>query len=217
MSATFDEGVQLLRQGEFIRAKSVFLELRQNKNAKGSLGLGLMYQFAYVEESANYPKAMTYYLEAAKENIPEAIHNIGYLYEAGLGVEKNFPEAVKWYTASANLGFSTSQHDLGIMYYNGRGIDKDYAKAFSLFKQGADAGLAPSYYCLGFMYTYGLGTHKDYRLAYAYLNSAKKLGEIVKSEELKKIELQLSAAELANANSLSATLVNSAKKPPSIL
>lgn len=217
MSATFEEGVELLRRGYFTKAKALFLELRQEKNAKGALGLGLMYQFAYAEASANYPKAMTYYIEAANENIPEAIHNVGYLYEAGLGVEKNLPEAAKWYNRSANLGFATSQHDLGIMYYHGRGVDKDYAKAFSLFKQGAEAGLAPSYYCLGLMYTYGLGTRKDYRLAFAYLNSAKKLGEVVKPEELKKIELQLSATELTKANALSATLVSGARKPPSLL
>jgi uncharacterized protein len=58
-----------------------------------------------------------------------AQHNLGVMYEKGLGVAKDNVQAVQWYRKAANQGFAQAQHNLGVMYAQGQGVAQDYAQA----------------------------------------------------------------------------------------
>ena len=81
----------------------------------------------------------------------QALHNLGYLYEAGQGVPRDQKEAVRCWTKAAELGDLDAQYNLGVMYAKGRGIEKNEAKAVELLSLAADKGDANAQLNLGIM------------------------------------------------------------------
>ena len=201
-----------MHQKQFDKAESIFRELDKRGNAKGTFALGVMYQFGYGMVPKDYAIAMILYRKAAKANIPEAIHNVGFLYQHGLGVDKDQTEAIIWYTKAANLGFARSQYDLAWMYHEGQGVKKDFSIAFNLLKQAAAAGISRAFYNIGTMYSNGEGVQKDYTLAYAYIVSSTILGEKVDQEEITWYRNRLSNQDKSKAESIIIELTKDFKK-----
>jgi hypothetical protein len=72
-----------------------------------------------------------------------AWHNLGYLYENGLGVRTNLPLAVAWYHACADLGDADCQNELGRMSYAGIGMPRDPIEAYKwLLLAGRESAVA---------------------------------------------------------------------------
>ena len=71
----------------------------------------------------------------------EAQRCLGYMYDAGEGVEKNYINALKWYTKAADQGEVTAQFNLGFMYEAAKGIQKDINEAVRLYRLSAAQGL----------------------------------------------------------------------------
>jgi TPR repeat protein len=69
-----------------------------------------------------------------------AQHNLGYMYEQGMGVDRDLAQAFTWYSKSADQGFAASQNDLGAMYADGIGVPQDLVRAYVLFTQAATTG-----------------------------------------------------------------------------
>lgn len=61
--------------------------------------------------------------------------NLGYLYEAGLGVQRDPAQALAWYQKAADQGYAAAYNDLGTMYASGTGVPKDLVRAYLLFTQ----------------------------------------------------------------------------------
>ena len=59
-----------------------------------------------------------------------AQHNLGYLYDKGLGVPSNPALAVYWYRKSADQGLADGQGDLGRMYFEGKGVRRDPVEGY---------------------------------------------------------------------------------------
>jgi enhanced entry protein LpnE len=215
-AAGFDEGWEALHQEKFEKAEATFRGLDKQGDAKGAFGLGVMHQNGYGKVPQNNEIAMRLYRKAAQANVPAAIHNIGYMYQHGAGVDKDLTEAVNWYTKAANLGFATSQYDLAFMYYHGWGVKQDVKKAFSLFKQAADAGLPESISNVGHMYAQGEGVGRDNVLAYAYLKSAGILGQKIEPKQLAWFENRLSRPDLEKANAMTIELTSKKMRPHEI-
>ncbi len=150
MLATFEDGWDLMYQGDFDKAYKIFFELSESGDPYGTFGLGVMYQFGNGVEK-DEKKAMEYYVEAANEDVVEAMHNIGYLYQHGKGVDVDLKEAIKWYGKAANLGYGVSQNDLAYLYEHGIGTPIDLDKAFDLYKKAAEQQIPNSVVIVGFM------------------------------------------------------------------
>ena len=204
---TFNDGWSALLQRRFDVSEDVFRRLDQKNDPNGAFGLGVMHQFGYGSVKRDYNVALSYYLKAAKSNIPGAIHNIGYLYQHGLGVQVDLIKAASWYERSADLGFSTSQHDLAFMYETGLGVKTDLFKAFALYKKSAAAGEPKSMLSLGAMYANGSGVKRDDLMAYAYLKCAQTLGEPVDVNWINGVEKTISSAERSSAEKVIRTLL----------
>ena len=87
----------------------------------------------------DYAQAMNYFRQAAEMGLSAAQHNVGFMYEKGLGVTRNCPEAVKWYLKAAEQGYEDSQAELGEIYDEGRpGIPQDNEEAIKWYSKVAN-------------------------------------------------------------------------------
>lgn len=104
----------------------------------------------------------------------EAAHNLGFMYERGIGVEKNVDEAIKWYKVGAEGGVADSQWNLALMYQKVLG---DQSKTLEWYAVAAEQGHLASKFNLGLAYYYGEGVDMDFDLAYTYIKEIAELGD----------------------------------------
>ena len=91
----------------------------------------------------DYATALRLTHEQASHGRLSAWHNLGYLYENGLGVRTNLPLAVAWYHACADLGDADCQNELGRMSYAGIGMPRDPVEAYKwLLLTGRESAVA---------------------------------------------------------------------------
>lgn len=89
--------------------------------------------------SQDYAQALTYFRQAAEKGLPAAQHNVGFMYEKGLGVTQNYPEAIKWFKMAAEQGYEESQAELGEIYDMGRsGIPQNTEEAIKWYLKVAN-------------------------------------------------------------------------------
>lgn len=71
---------------------------------------------------------------------------LGFLYQAGLGVQQDFAAAAQWYRLAARQGNAAAQNNLGSLYETGQGVPRDLVQALAWFNlsaaQGNDGGIA---------------------------------------------------------------------------
>jgi uncharacterized protein len=69
-----------------------------------------------------------------------AQHNLGVMYDNGVGVPEDDAIAVRWFRRAAEKGYLKSQSNLGLMYANGEGVLRDDVQAFLWFDVAARRG-----------------------------------------------------------------------------
>jgi hypothetical protein len=107
-------------------------------NVRAMIGLG--YMSLSPDKSRFKPeKAFELFTRAADNGDPEAMFELGKLYEKGIGTNQNFAKAIDLYQKSADLGFADAINDLGFLYYQGAsGLKRDPQKGIALFLKAAD-------------------------------------------------------------------------------
>lgn len=113
----------------------------------------------------NSQRATTLLRNAVEQNDPEAIAELGYLYEKGLGLEQDFLHARSLYVRAASAGSAAAQNRLGVMYELGRGVERDYATAHRWYETAVVGGSAQAMTNLGTIYENGLGVPVDFSKA----------------------------------------------------
>lgn len=88
------------------------------------------------------PKEGIYYMKkAVEQGYSNAICDLGYYYDKGIGVEQNYKKAQKYYLEAVELGHDTAMLNAGIQYYAGKGgIKRDLDKAFELWWKAVSLG-----------------------------------------------------------------------------
>ncbi|MDI2091739.1 tetratricopeptide repeat protein [Commensalibacter oyaizuii] len=89
---------------------------------------------SYAENSAVF----TQMEKLANEGNGQAQHNLGVMYQRGIGTIQNDAKAIEWYTKAADQGVVRAQNNLGMIYKNGKGVEKNYAKAIEWFTKAAE-------------------------------------------------------------------------------
>ncbi|KAG2206409.1 hypothetical protein INT46_006959 [Mucor plumbeus] len=118
----------------------------------GAYNAGYMYQFGLGRNSTslfgsppiNYGKAFTYYMQAAEKDYPDALCNVGYLFEKGQGVMLNYEKAFQYYTRGAEKGSNQANQNLGELYMDGKGTSVDLEKAYHHFNIARKGGIKES-------------------------------------------------------------------------
>ena len=80
---------------------------------------------------------MKWYQKAADKELTSAQHDLGVMYENGLGVKQNYIEAIKWYRKASDKGYSASQKNLINLYKNNLGTPENNTEAFEWFLKSA--------------------------------------------------------------------------------
>ena len=100
-------------------------------------------------------------LMRAENGQPQAMLNVGLLYEQGLGVPRNFTQALEWYTKAALAGEKEGWMRTGACYEIGVGAMADMDKAVSHYDKAAQMGSLQAQQKLASLYLLGRGVPKD--------------------------------------------------------
>jgi uncharacterized caspase-like protein len=113
--------------------------LADEGNVRAMIGLGYMSLAAGDKARFKPEKAFDLFTRAAEKGDPEAMFELGKLYEKGIGTEQDVARALALYQKAADLGFADAINDLGFLYYQGAiGQKPDRRKAVALFLKAAD-------------------------------------------------------------------------------
>ena len=148
---------------------------------------------------------------AAKEDIPQAFHYLGILYEYGLGIPQDFSHARSHYLRAAENRYIESMYHLALMFAFGRGGEVDYRGAIVLLEAAGRADHAPSCYYMGVFKMYGYACEPDYNAAYNWFEKAAALDDYRISAQAAKSASHLGAL-LAEANEYNTNLIEEMKR-----
>jgi uncharacterized protein len=137
--------------------------------------------------------------------------SLGLLLLRGDGVAQNYGEAIKWFELAAKQNHAGAQLNLGLLYKNGRGVLQDFTVAGQWFEKAARQGHPEAEYHLGTLYKVGEGVPHDMKQAYAWYNLAAAHGYEPALTARQTITTFMSAAEIAEAQALSRSLIAPAK------
>ena len=93
--------------------------------------LGNVYLNGLLGVNKDYNKAFGYYQKASDIGYFDAINNLGYMYDLGLGIKQDRLKAIEIYEVAATKGSIRALYNLGISYINGLdGVPKDIVQAY---------------------------------------------------------------------------------------
>ena len=126
--------------------------------------------------SPNYAEAIGLLLIASDRNVPQAHHQLGLVYEYGLGTPQDFDKAVSFYIKGSEQHDVESAYHLALIYTYGRpgsvAAKQDYKKALALFESASIRNHAPSTYYTGLFRLYGYGCQPNYPIAINWFERA---------------------------------------------
>jgi TPR repeat protein len=88
----------------------------------------------------SYDEAFSWYYKAAGDGNAEAMENIGYNFQNGVGVTIDYAKAWSWLYRAAALGSANAENQLGWMYQHGQGVKQDTAEAVAWYRLANDQG-----------------------------------------------------------------------------
>lgn len=135
-------------------------------------------------DMANSTEALTWYLQAAKQNHTQAMLQLGALLHDGDSLHPgNASSAFDWYLAAAQRGSATGQFLVGLAYSNGDGVAKNISKASKWLSLAASQGssnfakASKAMYNLAIFYREGLGVARDVEKAFYWCRKAAEQGD----------------------------------------
>lgn len=134
-------------------------------------------------ETQEFAKAVPVLKQAAELGNAESQYNLGYCYQAGIGVEPNSEKAIEWYSKSAEQGWNDGLYAMMMAYGNGDGIEQDYNKAFEFGLKCAENGDGTCMWNVVNCYYSGMGVEKNMD---KMLEWATRLGKLENPENLTK-------------------------------
>lgn len=150
--------------------------LVEEGNVRAMIGLGYM-SLSPDKQRFKPERAFELFSRAAGQGDPEAMFELGKLYEKGIGTEQDVGKAVELYHRSAELGFVDAMNDLGFLYYQGAaGLKRDQAKAIDYFLKAADQRHPQAMYNVASLIDDGEIKGKTERDAANYLYAALRSG-----------------------------------------
>lgn len=128
------------------------------------------------EELANegrYQEAYDIFLKESQLGNPKGSHDIGVMYEDGIGFDKNIDEALKWFEKAANKGYIDGM--LKMRYY--AYIKGDYKQCHFWGLKAAEAGDTQSMIDVASHYFTGQGVEKNDEKGYRWILTSANLGK----------------------------------------
>lgn len=149
----------------------------------GQNALELNEQSKELIEAQEFNKAVPILKQAAELGNAESQYNLGYCYQAGIGIEQNSKKAIEWYSKSAEQGWNDGLYAMMMAYGSGNGVQQNFNKAFSFAIKCAENGDGTCMFNVINCYKEGIGTEKDID---KMLEWAIRLGKLQNPENLQK-------------------------------
>lgn len=102
-----------------------------------------------------FEEAANIYLRLAWEGDLDAMFNMGYLHQFGIGVEADAKKAADFYYAALYLDGGDAAYNLAVMTMNGSGVPRDIAKAMRIMERAAENGCPEAQLYLATAYSVG--------------------------------------------------------------
>ncbi|KAH3745477.1 sel1 repeat family protein [Pelomyxa schiedti] len=167
-----------------------FREAAEQGDTDATNAMGLIFELGACNVKPDMSTAAQYYQVAAKKGNHEAMTNLAYFYEKGLGVPRNFKAAYNWYLQAAQLGNPRAMNNLGTMYLQGRGITVMEDEAFHWFLQAAIQNHTIAIIHLGFMYEVGCFVDENLDMACDLYSKAASLGDTNGNLQLGRLKIK---------------------------
>jgi len=135
-----------------------------------------------------YDKAVKKWLPLLETNFPEAQASMGWLYQAGIGVEKDESKAFELYLKAAQQNNAIAQNNLGVMYENGIAVTPSVSLASQWYKRSAEQGYRYGQYNYANMLLLNKAVETDLRQARVFLQRAAEQGVRQANEKLSLLE-----------------------------
>ena len=87
-----------------------------------------------------YEKAAELYRDLAWKGDLDAMFNMGYMHQFGIGVELSYEKAADFYGVAVYLEGGDAAYNLAVMTMNGLGVKRDIAKAVHYMELSANGG-----------------------------------------------------------------------------
>jgi TPR repeat protein len=97
---------------DFKQAEKWFGLAADQGSAWAQMSIGVLYTHGGDGLPVDYNKAIDWFRKAAESEEPTAEHNLGWAYEAGLGVSKDLDQAIEWYRKAADHGDESAKKRL---------------------------------------------------------------------------------------------------------
>lgn len=160
----------------------------QLKDVNAHWMLGKLLMEGKAVSSPVHKEAFELFTYAAAQNVPQAQHLLGVMYEYGLGhtpTDQDFTQAAEMYRRASGQNYMESSYHLALMYAYGRvpPYKQEFLKALALLERGARAEHAPSVYYMGVFKLHGYGSMPDYERALNWFERASGMGDFRVSEK----------------------------------
>lgn len=156
----------------------------------------------YYLHEARGDLAFQWFEKAANKGHARAQHNLGVLYQQGVGTERDFQKARHWLERAAKQGLADAQLEMGILNFWGRGLAKNPTEAAKWFRMAARQGQASALSSLGNLYFRGQGHEKDSTKALAYYRMGMLGGDPKARRWVEYLQTQLDEKQQAEAKRL---------------
>jgi hypothetical protein len=125
-------------------------------------------------DAGRYADALRLWSAGAATGDPEAVFDLGLLYDLGDGVAENAMTAFGFYRRAGEAGLATGQFNVGVMYDSGRGVAQNEAEAAIWYARAAAQGHTRAAFNLGQLYETGTGVPLNTDVAIAWYGVAAK-------------------------------------------
>ena len=112
-----------------------------NGHGEAAFYLGNLYAAGSIELKQDYELALNWYRKADSLGNIDALNNLGYLHDEGLGTRRDRVKARDYYTRAAEAGHAGAQMNLSAYYFEGLGgLKKNLGTALAWARKAADQG-----------------------------------------------------------------------------
>ncbi len=130
----------------------------------------------------DYPAHLVILRNLVEQGSRDAMSNLGYAYQHGLGLKKSIRWAVYWYEKAAERGSIEAMSNLAHLYLFQEGKYKNEDRGVLMAFKGADLGCETAMNALGLCYENGYGVPLSNRKAFEWMTKAVENGAGAPSE-----------------------------------
>jgi uncharacterized protein len=167
---------------------------------------------------SEFSATLAQWQDAATQNDPIALYNLGQAYRMGYGVTADARKAAEFYERAARLGYARAQSNLASLLYFSAAPLQDKKAAVTWWQTAARGGDARAQYMMGVLHFNGDDVAKDWPRAFAYTQMALQAGVPEAAESHAQMTKHLSKGDQDKGRTLVASLIAPVGSPtPTVL